>query len=158
MPQEVEIFDLSIRDNILLGQEVNMDKLERMYEICQLTDWIGKLTDGDETLVGARGIRLSGGERQRIGLARALYKDAAIYIFDESTSQLDSIIESEILAQVRDYLTTKTVITVAHRLATIASCDTIYVFEHGTIVERGGWQALMDLRGRFHAYWERQAI
>ena len=95
-------------------------------------------------MVGENGVRVSGGQKQRIGIARALYRDPQVLIFDEATSSLDNVTESELNAEIAGLSRTKTLIIVAHRLSTVARCDVIYVFDQGRIVGSGTQESLIE--------------
>jgi len=107
--------------------------------------------------VGERGLKLSGGEKQRVGIARTLLKDPPILVLDEATSALDTDTEREIQAELRAMSRGRTVITIAHRLSTVADADRIVVLEQGAIVEEGSHEALLASHGRYAQLWARQA-
>lgn len=100
------------------------------------------MPDGLNTRVGERGVQLSGGQRQRIGIARALYHDADILILDEATSALDGITEKLIMDAIHDFSGKKTIIMIAHRLATVKQCDTIFLLANGEVVDQGNYDEL----------------
>jgi ATP-binding cassette subfamily B (MDR/TAP) protein 1 len=140
--QKIELFDRSIRDNILFGipsgVEVSEEKLQKAVEDASLTDFVVKLKDhGLDTVIGEGGIKVSGGERQRIGIARALIKDPKILIFDEATSALDSINEKLIHDAINRSAAGRTTIIIAHRLSTVMDADIIFVVADGKIVGQG---------------------
>lgn len=140
--QKIDLFDRSIRDNILFGlpagTEVSDEKLQKAVEDASLTDFIAKLKDhGLDTVIGEGGIKVSGGERQRIGIARALIKDPKILIFDEATSALDSINEKLIHDAINRSAAGRTTIIIAHRLSTVMDADIIFVVAEGKIVGQG---------------------
>ena len=120
-------------------------------------DFIINLPNKYETQVGEGGSELSGGQRQRLAIARALYKDKDLLIFDEATSSLDSITEEEINATIRN-ISDKNRITVliAHRLSTVMHADTIFVLEQGKIIEQGKHEALLKEKGLYYAMWREQ--
>ncbi|WP_211296445.1 ATP-binding cassette domain-containing protein [Paenibacillus donghaensis] len=101
------------------------------------------LKDGWNTVIGENGIRLSGGEKQRLAIARAIFKDSPIMVFEEATSMLDNHTEHEITEQILSLFKGKTMIIIAHRLSTIRSADTISVLKEGQIIEKGSHQQLM---------------
>jgi len=140
--QKIELFDRSIRDNILFGlpgsTEIDEAKLQKAVKDASLTDFINKLKDhGLDTMIGEGGIKVSGGERQRIGIARALIKDPKILIFDEATSALDSINEKLIHDAINRSAAGRTTIIIAHRLSTVMDADIIFVVADGKIVGQG---------------------
>jgi|GEM_PF-3390369 ATP-binding cassette subfamily B protein len=151
LPQDVEIFDLTFKENITLSLPDGRGafSLEQIVQIAHLRDIIDRLPEGVNTPVGARGIKLSGGERQRLGIARALYLNKDIYIFDECTSQLDGITEYKIMNSLFDALKGKTIVMIAHRLYTLSFVEEIFVFEHGRICEHGTFDELTAKGGSY---------
>ena len=142
--QESEMFNMSLKDNITLLRNVDSKLLANAIRIAQLEGVIRKLPQGLDTMIGEKGHRLSGGERQRIGIARAICKDPDIFIFDESTSSLDSKTESLVQNALETELVGKTVLIIAHRITTLRNTDRILVFEKGRIVEEGTYDALLQ--------------
>jgi ABC-type multidrug transport system fused ATPase/permease subunit len=142
--QESEMFNLSLKDNITLMHKHNSTLFSKAIRIAQLDEVIRKLPDGIDTLIGEKGYHLSGGERQRIGIARAIYRDSQIIIFDEATSSLDSKTEELIYNAIEEELKNKTLIFIAHRVTTLKSVDKIYVFDKGRIVEQGKYLELLE--------------
>lgn len=143
--QETELFNMSLQDNITMMRDVDEKLLAQAIDISQLGEVISHLPEGLETLIGERGYMLSGGERQRLGIARAIYKNSEIMILDEATSSLDSETERKITERLfGEFGKGRTMILVAHRLATLASTDRVAVFEGGTIVEEGKYGDLLD--------------
>jgi len=140
--QDSEMFNLSLKDNITLLREDD-EQLRLAIKVAQLQELIDRLPDGMDTLIGEKGYRLSGGERQRIGIARAIFKNPQIFVFDEATSSLDSRTESLIQEALETDLQKKTMILIAHRLSTLKNVDRIYVFEKGKVIEEGNYQDLM---------------
>lgn len=106
--------------------------------------------DGYDTVVGERGLKLSGGEKQRVAIARAILKDADIILFDEPTSSLDSMTETDIMNNIKKLGKNCTTIIVAHRLSTIQDCDEIIVLHDGKVVERGTHKQLLGNNGRYN--------
>ncbi len=142
--QETELFNITLRENITMMREENPELLRQAIRISQLEEVVSRLPQGVDTLIGERGYMLSGGERQRLGIARAIYKDAEIMIFDEATSSLDSETERKIMEQLLgEYGKDRTMILIAHRLATLAHTDRVAVFDKGTIVEEGTYNKLL---------------
>lgn len=142
--QESELFNLSLLDNITMMREVDLKLLEKVIRISKLDQVIAKLPEGLDTMIGEKGYRVSGGERQRIGIARALYRNTPILIFDEATSNLDAKTEREIQDLLDSELQTKTIIFIAHRVSTLKNVDKIYIFKAGRIVEFGSFDELMS--------------
>ncbi len=157
--QEPILFHRSLSENIAYGRPgARMAEIERAAELANAHDFIARLPNGYQTLVGERGVKLSGGERQRVALARAFLADAPILILDEATSSLDS--ESELLIQeamarlIRD----RTAIVIAHRLSTVRAMDRILVFDRGRIAEEGTHLELVRREaGIYRSLFEKQA-
>ena len=146
--QKIELFDRSIRDNILFGlpkgRTVTEAELARVVNDASLGDFIAKLPEGLDTHIGENGIKISGGERQRIGIARAFIKDPKILIFDEATSALDSVNEKLIHEAINRGAEGRTTIIIAHRLSTVSDADIIFVVSNGAIVASGKHEDLKD--------------
>jgi len=127
VPQEIFLIDDTIARNIALGVPDNEIDNARLREVCamaQIVDFIElELRDGFQTTVGERGVRLSGGERQRLGLARALYHGPWLLLLDQATSSLDTATEAKLIEALRSLSGKLTIVTVAHRLSTVAGCD-----------------------------------
>lgn len=143
--QSVYMVDGTIAENIAFGiaeKNVDREKLSRIVKMCHLEDFIDSQPDGLESSVGERGCKLSGGQKQRIGIARALYRDPAILILDESTSSLDGISEKWIIETLGVLKKSKTIITIAHRNSLVRSCDRIVFIERGEIVADGDYSTL----------------
>lgn len=158
VPQESSLFHRSIFENIEYGKPGVTD--EEVYEAARLAnadEFIEKLPDGYDTMVGERGIKLSGGQRQRIAIARAILKDAPILVLDEATSALDSESEALIQGALANLMEGRTSIVVAHRLSTIAGLDRIVVLHDGKIVEQGTHKELLKLDGEYAKLWNRQS-
>jgi ABC-type multidrug transport system fused ATPase/permease subunit len=154
VPQQIFLCDDTIARNIAFGiadAEIDQAALERAARLAKLHDFVAGLPGGYGALAGERGVRLSGGERQRIGIARALYHDPDVLVLDEATSALDSVTENALLEALQALAGKKTVVMVAHRLSTVRGCDSIYVMEHGEIVERGRYDELISVSQRFRS-------
>lgn len=157
--QETEVFNLSLKENILLANASewdNTDLFNRAIEIAHVKDFLPKLPQGVDTLVGEKGVKLSGGERQRLGIARAIFKKPGILFFDEATSHLDVESEQKIKESLREFLKGITAVVIAHRLSTIKEMDRIIVIEAGRIVEEGSFEELHSKEGRFRELWDKQ--
>ena len=159
VPQEPLLFHRSVRENIAYSRPDATDaEIEKAAKKAGAYDFIVKLQDGFDTLVGERGVKLSGGQRQRIAIARAILKDAPILVLDEATSALDSESEALIQKSLETLMKNRTSIVIAHRLSTIAKLDRIIVLENGRIVEDGSHdQLLAKKRGVYAKLWARQS-
>jgi ABC-type multidrug transport system fused ATPase/permease subunit len=135
VPQHIFLLDASIRDNIVLGQRaaVDEDRLRESVRAAGLEAFIAALPDGLQHRVGERGGRLSGGQRQRLGIARALYHDAAVLVLDEATSALDDQAERGLAAELRALRDGRTLVIISHREATLAVCDRVWRLEQGRL-------------------------
>jgi len=145
VPQAIFLADSSIRENIAFGlppEAVDEEKVNRAAKMAHLDELLAELPNGLDTRVGERGVQLSGGQRQRIGIARALYHDADVLILDEATSALDGITEKLIMDAIHDFAGKKTIIMIAHRLATVRQCDSIYLLEQGRVTDHGTYDEL----------------
>ena len=150
--QNMFLTDNSIKNNIAFGvkeEEIDLEKVRKALSIAELDLFVNSLPLGINTLVGERGIQLSGGQRQRIGIARAVYNEAEVLLFDEATSSLDGIIEKNIMKSINDLKGKKTIVIIAHRLTTIKSCDVIYFFEKGRVIDKGNYSYLFDNYEKF---------
>lgn len=157
VPQQPELFHRSVKDNILLGKDITHDQLLDAAKNARCLDFIQKLPDQFETLVGERGVKLSGGEKQRIAIARAFLENAPIVVLDEATSALDSLTEKEIQVAIFDLIKNKTAIVIAHRLSTILKMDRIIVLQDGQIIEQGSHDQLLNNKGHYFAMWQHQS-
>ena len=147
VPQFIFLTDGSIRENIAFGiknDEIDEVRLRNAARCACITEFVERMPDGYNSLVGERGVMLSGGERQRLGIARALYKESEIIILDEATSALDVETENKVMASIEALPTRKTVVMIAHRLSTIINCDKIYVMNNGEIVDFGTYQEVLN--------------
>lgn len=136
VPQSIYLIDGSIKENIALGvdaSDVDIELLNRVIGMAELTEFVNNLQDGIDTSVGERGVMLSGGQRQRIGIARALYQQPDILILDEATSALDNDTEKSITDTILNLKGEITIISIAHRLSTLVDCDYKLEFFHGKV-------------------------
>ncbi|MDH5184103.1 MAG: lipid A export permease/ATP-binding protein MsbA [Gammaproteobacteria bacterium] len=149
--QEVVLFNDSIRRNIAYGKlsECSNDEIEAAAKAAHVTEYVNKLPDGFDTMVGEGGALLSGGQRQRLAIARAILKDAPILILDEATSALDNESERHIQAALEVLMQNRTTLVIAHRLSTIEGADKIVVMDNGRIVETGTHKELLDQNGYY---------
>ncbi len=158
VPQQIELFAGTIIENIAVGDlQPDMKRIVDLVEQLGLKDFIERLPNGYMTYIGEHGASLSGGERQRIAIARALYKEPEILIFDEATSSLDSISEKHV-KQTLDALAKrgKTVIVIAHRLSTVKNADMIVVLDKGQVAETGTHKELFNSGGIYSRLWNEQ--
>jgi ATP-binding cassette, subfamily B, bacterial len=157
VPQDTNLFNRTVAENIAYARpDAEMKDIVRAATEAQALDFIEKLPDGFDTVIGERGVKLSGGQRQRIAIARALLKNAPILILDEATSALDSVSEQAIQKAFVAAMKDRTAIVVAHRLSTLRHLDRIVVFEGGTIVEQGTHDELVAAEGLYADLWRRQ--
>jgi len=157
VPQEPLLFHRTIRENIAYFNSGVSDKaVVAAAKAAHAHEFISKLPDGYDTMVGERGVKLSGGQKQRVAIARAVLKRAPIMIFDEATSALDSESEQIIQKALPEILGRQTAIIVAHRLSTVAGLDRIIVLHNGEIAEQGTHDELLKLRGRYWSLWQKQ--
>jgi len=148
--QETVLFNDTVRNNIAYGQpDVPLARIEAAARAALAHDFIMRLPDGYDSVIGERGARLSGGERQRLAIARALLKDAPILILDEATSSLDAESEAAVQAALANLMEGRTVLVIAHRLSTVRRADRIAVMEHGSITELGSHDDLLALGGTY---------
>jgi ATP-binding cassette subfamily B protein len=139
-----------VRENIRFGRPDASDaEVARAADHAHAAAFIAALPRGYETPVGERGVTLSGGQRQRIAIARAVLRNAPLLLLDEATSSLDAESEMQVAAALADLMRGRTTIVIAHRLATVLSCDRILVLEEGRIVEQGTHQTLAAAGGLY---------
>ncbi len=150
VPQEIAIFAASVADNIRFGRaEASDAEIARAAELAAAAEFITQLPEGYATQIGERGVTLSGGQRQRIAIARAILRDAPLLLLDEATSALDAESETLVQAALARLMQGRTTLVIAHRLATVLSCDRILVMDDGRIVEEGTHEALAQKGGLY---------
>lgn len=152
--QEPSLFNGTIRENILLGVDpdtVSDEELEQVCRDAEIHDFVSSLPEGYNTKVGIRGVLLSGGQKQRISIARALVRNPRLLLLDEATSNLDSETEKLVQGVFERTKKSRTMIVVAHRLATIQNADIIFVVGDGQVLESGTHTTLLQKRGVYHS-------
>ncbi len=152
IPQSIYLSDDTIKNNIAFGipeEEIDDQKIKEALRVARLDDFVKKLSEGTDTLIGERGVRLSGGQRQRIGIARALYNDPEVLVMDEATSSLDNITERFVIEAIERLKEDRTLIIIAHRLTTVKNCDKLYVIKEGKVIAEGSYNELLKHNGEF---------
>jgi len=158
VPQEPMLFHRSLRENIAYGKIGATDaEIQKAAKLANASEFINKLPEGLDTIVGERGVKLSGGQRQRIAIARAILKDAPILVLDEATSALDSESEKLIQDALQQLMKGRTSIVIAHRLSTIAKLDRVIVLDGGRIAEDGTHTNLLKQKGLYARLWAHQS-
>jgi ATP-binding cassette, subfamily B, bacterial PglK len=146
VPQSIFLIDDTLERNVAFGvpdREIDPHRLEKAIVAAQLGELVEQLPNGTQTILGERGILLSGGQRQRIGIARALYHERDIIVFDEATAALDSETEASVTESIRALSGVKTTIVIAHRLSTLVHCDRVYQLERGRLVKSGSYNEVI---------------
>lgn len=159
VPQDVSLFRRTVMENIRYGRpEASDEEVERAAELAGCSDFIRRLPNGYDTVLGERGATLSGGQRQRIGIARAFLKDAPVLVLDEATSALDSHTEQEVQSALVRLMEHRTVIAVSHRLSTLEHFDRIVVLDKGRVVQDDAPEVLRNTDGLFRNLWKMQSL
>lgn len=157
--QDVVLFNNTIMENIRIGKKDATDEeVVAAAKAAQCDEFISKLPDGYQTVIGENGATLSGGERQRLSIARALLKDAPVILLDEATASLDVDNETEIQNAISRLVRGKTVLIIAHRMRTVETADNIVVLADGTVVENGTHEKLMKENGLYHRLVDLQTV
>ena len=155
--QQTILFNDTVRNNIAYGsQHCSDEDIRRAAEAAFALEFIEKLPDGFETIIGESGARLSGGQRQRISIARAVLKDAPILVLDEATSALDTESERKVQNALENLMKNRTTIVIAHRLSTIKNADRIIVMQDGKLVEEGSHEQLLKVNGIYEGLYTLQ--
>jgi ATP-binding cassette subfamily B protein len=158
VPQDTVLFNDTIEYNIAYGRPgASKDEIVAAARAAHIHDFVSRLPDGYQTMVGERGLKLSGGEKQRVAIARTLLKRPSILVFDEATSALDSKTERVIQAELEAIAAGRTTLVIAHRLSTIVNADQIVVLDGGRVVERGTHAQLLAAGGAYARLWALQA-
>lgn len=152
VPQSIYLADTSLAENIAFGvspNKIDMKLVRESARRAQISDFIESNPEGYQSNVGERGIRLSGGQRQRIGIARALYKQANVLVFDEATSSLDSATEKSVMKSIEGLASNFTILLIAHRLTTVQNCDIIVELKNGRVAAKGTYEQLLESSSSF---------
>jgi ATP-binding cassette, subfamily B, bacterial len=158
VPQDPVLFHRSLRENIAYANpNASEEEIVKVARKAHVHEFISKLPQGYDTLVGERGVNLSGGERQRVAIARAMLKEAPILILDEATSSLDSISEQLVQDAFAKLMEGRTTIVIAHRLSTVKKMDRIIVLADGRIAEEGSHEELLNKKGVYYDFWTHQS-
>ncbi|MEK9780349.1 MAG: ATP-binding cassette domain-containing protein, partial [Gammaproteobacteria bacterium] len=150
--QAIFLSEGTIAENVAFGfpkNQINLKQVDNALKLANMDEFVKGLKDGIHTKVGERGVQLSGGQRQRIGIARALYHQPEILVFDEATSSLDGISEKMIMQAVHRFSDEKTIIMIAHRLKTVEKCDQIFFIDGGKVADQGTFKELMETNEKF---------
>ena len=159
IPQDPFLFSAAVRENLAFGRpEATEEELVHAARLAQAHEFIERLPEGYDTVIGERGITLSGGQRQRLAIARALVLDPRILILDDATASVDAATEAKIRIGLREAMRGRTTVIIAHRLSTIALADEIVVLERGRVVARGGHDDLVGTSEVYREIWDHGRI
>lgn len=151
VPQSIFLSDTTLAENIAFGidqKNIDIKKVHQAIDLAELSNFVNAMPERINTKIGERGVKLSGGQQQRVGIARALYHNPNILIFDEATSSLDENTEKNIMNAINKFYRLKTIIIVAHRINTLKKCDNIFLFEKGRVIETGSFKKLFEIKKR----------
>lgn len=158
VPQDTVLFNDTIGYNIRYGRPgASEDDMKHAAHLAKIDQFVNRLPQGYDSLVGERGLKLSGGEKQRVAIARTILKNPKILVFDEATSALDTRTEQDIQTSLREVAKERTALVIAHRLSTVVDADQILVLKDGEVVERGRHHELLGLDGEYARMWRLQA-
>ena len=157
VPQDAEVFEASVRDNLTFGQEHSTEAIREAFRLAGLKEFVDALPQGLETIVSERGLNLSGGQSQRLALARGLLaaRDSSILLLDEPTSSLDPVIESQIFASLHEALPQATIVAAVHRLNLLPRFDRVVMMSNGKVVDVGPVAELLNRQPLFGEMWWR---
>ena len=159
VPQDNFLFSASISENISFAFENNkLEEIESAAKVAQIYENVKEFPDSFETIIGERGVTLSGGQKQRIAIARAIIKNPKILILDDSFSAVDTYTEEGILNALKDIMASRTTLIISHRVSTVKNADIIYVFEKGTIIERGTHDELLEFESHYYHLHQKQLL
>lgn len=159
VPQETFLFSDSVSKNVAFGMEkYDIEKVKEMAKLAAVDEDIERFPEKYDTLVGQRGVMLSGGQKQRLTIARALMRDASVYIFDDCLSAVDPETEQEIIKTLREEMKGSTMIIITHRLKVLQNADIIYVLDQGRILEKGNHYELLENEGLYAKMYRKQLV
>ena len=155
--QDVILFDASVKDNISYADtDATQEDIEKACEFAAADEFIKKLPNGYETIVGENGVKLSGGQKQRVSIARAMLKKSPIILLDEATSSLDTESESKVQNAINNLIKDKTTVVIAHRLSTIHNADKIFVMKEGKVIDSGNHEELIEKCEEYKSLYKKQ--